>query len=65
MIELVLVVFLLTMAVMATVAVKVGMKAVDFIEDARSHYRTLEEGQREMIRLLSGAERGRDGAGER
>ncbi len=52
MIELVLVVFLLAMAVMTTVAVKVGMKAVDFIEDFRRKYQALEEGQREIIRLL-------------
>ncbi len=57
MIELVLVVFLLSMAVTATVAVKVGMKAVDYIEDARRHHRTLEEGQREIIKLLSGKDR--------
>ncbi len=57
MIELVLVVFLLSMAVMATVAVKVGMKAVDFIEDARRHYQTLEDGQRELISLLKAAGR--------
>lgn len=62
MIELVLVVFLLAMAVMATVAVKVGMKAVDFIEDARRHHRALEEGQREIIKLLSG--KARDGNGD-
>jgi hypothetical protein len=53
MIELVLVVFLLAMAVMATVAVKVGMKAVDFIDATYLHYRTLEEGQKEVIRLLT------------
>ena len=63
MIELVLVVFLLSMAVMATVAVKVGMKAVDFIEDARRHYRTLEEGQRELIRLLGSGEEEERGGG--
>ncbi len=64
MIELVLVVFLLSMAVMATVAVKVGMKAVDFIEAARRHHRTLEEGQREIIRLLSGPDREPGGSGD-
>ncbi len=54
MIELVLVVFLLAMVVMATVVVKVGMKAVDFIEAADDHYRAIEGGQKEIIRLLGG-----------
>ncbi len=57
MIELVLVVFLLSITVIATVAVKVGMKAVDFLEEARRHYQTLEEGQRELIRLLKDSRR--------
>lgn len=64
MIELVLVVFLLAMAVMATVAVKVGMKTVDFIDAACLHYRALEEGQKEIIRLLS-VPGGKEGEGER
>ncbi len=64
MIELVLVVFLLAMAVMATVAVKVGMKAVDFIEAAHLHHRALEDGQKEIIRLLGGPGR-KEGDGER
>lgn len=57
MIELVLVVFLLSIAVIATVAVKVGMKAVDFLEEARRHYQSLEEGQRELISLLKDSNR--------
>lgn len=57
MIELVLVVFLLSIAVIATVAVKVGMKAVDFIDDSRRHYQSLEEGQRELISLLKDSSR--------
>ena len=58
MIELVLVVFLVSVAVVATVVVKVGMKAVDFIEATYRFYDRLEQGQREIIRLLG--ERGPD-----
>lgn len=52
MIELVLVVFLLSVAVVATMAVKVGMKAVDFIEATYLFYGRLEQGQKEIIQLL-------------
>lgn len=53
MIELVLVVFLLSVAVMATMAVKVGMKAVDFVDATYKFYERIEEDQREIIRLLN------------
>jgi hypothetical protein len=52
MIELVLVVFLLSVAVMATMAVKVGMKAVDFVDATYKFYDRIEEEQKEIIRLL-------------
>ena len=58
MIELVLVVFLLSVAVMATMAVKVGMKAVDFIDATYKFYERIEEGQRETIRLLKDKDAG-------
>lgn len=53
MIELVLVVFLLSVAVMATMAVKVGIKAVDFVDATYKFYERIEEDQREIIRLLN------------
>ncbi len=56
MIELVLVVFLLSVAVMATMAVKVGMKAVDFIETTYKFYERIEGEQKEIIRLLGDRE---------
>ncbi|GEM_PF-1081153 len=52
MIELVLVVFLLSVAVMATMAVKVGMKVVDFVDATYKFYDRVEEEQKEIIRLL-------------
>ena len=52
MIELVLVVFLLSVAVMATMAVKVGMKAVDFVDATYKFYDRIEEEQKEIIQLL-------------
>jgi len=52
MIELVLVVFLVGVAAVTTVAVKVGLKLVDFIEDARRFQRGVESRQDEIIRLL-------------
>ncbi len=52
MIELVLVVFLLSVAVMATMAVKVGMKAVDFVDATYKFYDRIEAEQKEIIRLL-------------
>jgi len=52
MIELVLVVFLLSIAVMATVAVKVGMKAVDFMEVTYRFYERQDDAQKQIIELL-------------
>lgn len=52
MIELVLIVFLISMAAIATMAVKVGIKAVDFIEDTRVFFREIKGRQDEIIRLL-------------
>jgi len=46
------VVFLLSVAVMATMAVKVGMKAVDFVDATYKFYDRIEEEQKEIIRLL-------------
>jgi hypothetical protein len=58
MIELVLVVFLLSVAVMATMAVKVGMKAVDFIDATYKFYDRIEGEQQEIIRLLKDKDAG-------
>ncbi len=52
MIELVLVVFLLSVAVMATVMVKVGIKAVDFMEATYRFYERQDEAQKQIIELL-------------
>lgn len=52
MIELVLVVFLISVAVMATMAVKIGIKAVDFVDATYKFYSRVEEDQKEIIRLL-------------
>ncbi|MFH1037145.1 MAG: hypothetical protein V1789_00560 [PVC group bacterium] len=52
MIELVLVVFLLSIAVMATVTVKVGMKAVDFMEATYRFYERQDNAQKQIIELL-------------
>jgi hypothetical protein len=52
MIELVLVVFLLSVAVMATMMVKVGMKAVDFVDATYKFYDRIEAEQKEIIQLL-------------
>jgi len=60
MIELVLVVFLLSVAVMATMAVKVGMKAVDFVDATYKFYDRIEEEQREIIQLLKERTAGTD-----
>jgi len=54
MIELVLVVFLVSVAAVATIALKVGLKAIDFIEATYGFYRRIEEQQKEIIRLLGG-----------
>jgi len=61
MIELVLVVFLLSVAVMATMAVKVGMKAVDFVDETYKFYDRIEAEQKEIIQLLKDRTAGKDG----
>jgi len=52
MIETVLVIFLLLVAIVATMAIKVGIKAVDFIEATYKFYDRVEQQQEEIIRLL-------------
>ncbi len=52
MIETVLVVFLLLVAIVATMAIKVGVKAVDFIEATYKFYDRVEKQQEEIIRSL-------------
>ena len=52
MIELVLIVFLISAAVVATMAIKVGIRAIDFIEDTREFYAKMEEKQDRIISLL-------------
>lgn len=52
MIETVLVVFLLLVAIVATMAIKVGVRAVDFIEATYKFYDRIEKQQEEIIQLL-------------
>jgi hypothetical protein len=52
MIETVLVVFLLLVAIVATMAIKVGVKAVDFIEATYKFYGRVEKQQEEILRTL-------------
>ena len=52
MIETVLVIFLLLVAIVATMAIKVGIKAVDFIEATYKFYDRVEKQQEEIIRIL-------------
>lgn len=56
MIEVVLIVFLVSVAAVATVTVKVGLKAIDFIEATYGFYNRVEAQQKEIIRLLQGSE---------
>jgi len=58
MIELVLVVFLISIVLVATAVVKVGLKAVDFIEATYKFYERVEKQQQEIIRLLESNESG-------
>ncbi|MCX6349535.1 MAG: hypothetical protein NTV79_08580 [Candidatus Aureabacteria bacterium] len=60
MIELVLVVFLVGVAAVTTVAVKVGLKIVDFIEETRRFQRGVESRQDEIIRLLKAKSAGQN-----
>ena len=60
MIELVLIVFLISVALVATMAIKVGMKAVDFIEDTRGFYQKFSDQQERIIRLLETEDRSGD-----
>ena len=52
MIETVLVIFLLLVAIVATMAIKVGIKAVDFIEATYKFYDRVEKQQEEIILIL-------------
>jgi hypothetical protein len=52
MIETVLVVFLLLVAIVATMAIKVGVKAVDFIEATYRFYDRVEARQEKILRAL-------------
>jgi len=52
MIETVLVVFLLLVAIVATMAIKVGVKAVDFIEATYKFYDRVEKQQEDIIKSL-------------
>lgn len=52
MIELVLIVFLLGVAVVTTIAVKVGFRLVDYLEDSRQAQAAAEKQREEIIRLL-------------
>ncbi|HOO77907.1 MAG TPA: hypothetical protein PLI51_05325 [bacterium] len=58
MIEVVLIVFLLLVALTATVAVKVGFRAIDYMAETRARLKRLEEGQE---RLLGGRGVEKDG----
>lgn len=50
MIELVLVVFLVSVAVVATMSIKVGMKAIDFVEATYKFYERVDARQDEIVR---------------
>lgn len=52
MIELVLIVFLVGVAVVTTIAVKVGLRLVDYLEDSRRSQNEAEKQRAEIIRLL-------------
>ena len=52
MIELLMIVFLVSVAVVATVAVKVGLKAIDFVEATYKFYERVDKRQEEIVRLL-------------
>jgi len=56
-IEIVLVVFLFMVAVTATVAVKVGFRAVDFIVEARRILEKLERDQERILKILEDGRR--------
>ena len=52
MIELVLIVFLVGVAAVTTVAVKVGLRLVDYLKDSRRVQAEAEKQRAEIIRLL-------------
>jgi len=52
-IEIVLVLFLVLTGLVATVAVKVGFRAVDFISEARLTLERLERRQEEILEILA------------
>lgn len=52
MIELVLIVFLIGVAAVTTVSVKVGLRLVDYLEDSRRAQAAAEKQREEIIRLL-------------
>ncbi len=52
MIELVLIVFLVGVAAVTTIAVKVGLRLVDYLEDSRRAQGEAEKQRAEIIRLL-------------
>ena len=52
MVELVLVVFLICMATLATMAIRVGLKMIDFMQFITVSIKKIEARQDEIVRLL-------------